>query len=277
MLHPDNSANRNRKSCTTMPSTRNTAHHYPLPARVLIPLAASMVANRSRSFRHDALACVGQLDPPLEVLGCEYIPPSGPCLITVNHYSRPGFPAWWITFAVSAAVPIEIHWISTAAWTFPGRWYRRPARRASEWVLERLARVYGFTTMPPMPPDPAEVQVRTQAVRQVLTRVRQTSDIVVGLAPEGRDMPNGQLGWPPAGAGRFITHLASLGLEIAPVGVYEESDRLCASFGPRYRLDSAPGVSADERDRTVSRIVMEHIAAQMPARLRGEFDGSPTD
>ncbi len=38
-----------------------------------------------RSFRRDALALAARFDPPFQVLGQEFIPSSGPCLLLSNH------------------------------------------------------------------------------------------------------------------------------------------------------------------------------------------------
>lgn len=246
---------------------------YRLPAGVLIPLALAVLTGRRRAFGPDARACVAGLRPPLRVLGEAHRPADGPCLITVNHFSRPGFQAGWIPLAISAQVPVEIHWVMTAAWTFPNRpqarWALRPASR---WLLRRLAQVYAFTAMPPMPPDPADVVARAGAVRRVLAYARRTGRPIIGLAPEGRDFPGGVLGPPPPGAGRFISRLAGLGLEIAPAGVYEAEGGLVVSFGPRFRLAAGGDLTAEARDETVSRRVMRAIAAQLPAHLRGDYE-----
>jgi hypothetical protein len=148
------------------------------------------------------------------------------------------------------------------------RWALRPASR---WALQRLARVYGFTAMPPMPPDPADVAARAAAVRRVLAYARRAPRPVIGLAPEGRDYPGGVLGAPPPGAGRFILQLAAHGLEIAPVGVYEADGGLVVSFGPRFRLGAGEGLAAEARDLAASRPVMRAIAAQLPVYLRGDY------
>lgn len=247
---------------------------YPQLGVILFRVGAAILLRKTRSLRRDAEALIAKLDPPLQVVGHERIPRSGPCVITANHYARPGFGAWWLALVISAVIPGHIHWIMTGAWTFPGRWYRRLLRPISECVLAHIAQVYGFTPMPPMPPDPAEAEARATAVRRVLAYVRQTPQPIVGLVPEGRDFPGGVLGWPPPGVGRFILHLAGLGLDIAPIGVYEEDGALCLSFGPHYRPEVPIRLPPDERDRAVGRIVMDHIANQLPLRLRGEFGNS---
>jgi hypothetical protein len=208
----------------------------------------------------------------LQVLGGENIPESEPCLLTFNHYFRPGFGVWWVVLAISSQVPGEIHWAMTSAWTYPPGWRDRLVTPATRWAFRHVARVYGFTTMPPMPARPQEVAERARAVREILAYARRAPMPLVGLAPEGGDQPGGLLNMPPAGSGRFILHLAELGLEIAPVGAYEADGGLCLCFGSRYRLSVLNGLSADERDVAASRIVIGHIAALLPTALRGVFN-----
>jgi hypothetical protein len=238
---------------------------------MLIRICGAILLVRPRSFHHDAGALVAHITPPVQVCGQEHIPRSGPSVVTANHYARPGFGAWWVALAIAAAVPAEMHWIMTGAWTFPGRWYRGLLRPLTEWAFVRAARVYGFTAMPPMPPDPAEAEARARAVRRVLGHVRREPESLIGLVPEGRDFPGGVLGWPPPGAGRFIQHLVRMGLGVIPVGIYEEGGALCVRFGPRYMPDIQDGLPSAARDRAMSHLVMTHIARQLPLRLRGEF------
>jgi 1-acyl-sn-glycerol-3-phosphate acyltransferase len=245
---------------------------YPLPLATLSRLLPALVLSRSLSFQREAQDCVALLNPPLQVNGREHIPQSGPCLLTTNHYTRPGFQAWWIPLAINSVMPVEIHWIMTAAWTFEGRPRAIVLKPLSERLFAHIAGVYRFSTMPPMPPDPNDTPVRAQAVRRVLRYARQTEKPVIGLAPEGRDIPGGGLGWPPPGTGRFINHLAQCGLPLLPIGVFEGDGVLQLRFGPAYRLPLPAETGKNEVDIAVSRIVMEHIAQQMPPALRGEFN-----
>jgi hypothetical protein len=244
---------------------------YGYPCRVVIVLAFSTLLGLRRSFREDAIRCTRRLKPPLQVLGKENIPQQGPCVITVNHYHRPGFGAEWLALGISALVPREIHWIMTGEWTAPGKWYEPLKRAYSRLLLKHLSRVYGYTTMPPMPPRPEDVEARARAVRDVLKVARRSPDFMLGLAPEGANQPGGVLSMPAPGVGRFALLLAGLGAEFVPVGAYEEAGAFCLHFGPAYRLDVRSGMPADEKDRRASETMMRKIVALLPLRLRGDF------
>ena len=244
---------------------------YRLPRSLVLSLAFDALTGRRRSFRADALVCVGWLKPSLRVFGEGNVPDNGPCVVTVNHYHRPGFGAEWIALGVSACVPCEMYWIMTAEWTAPGKWYEPVKSAYSRWLLNRLARVYGYTTMPPMPPRPGDVEARARSVKKVLKLVQQSRDTVLGLAPEGADQHGGRLTLPPSGVGRFALLLAGLGCAFVPVGVYEADGTFCLHFGPAYRLSIPSGLSNDEKDRVAAEIIMRHIAILLPEHLRGEF------
>ena len=245
---------------------------YRLPRRMMGGFLWSVAALRPRSLAHDAQMAVTGLCPQVQVLGSEHIPAHGPCLVTCNHYSRPDFAAWWITLAISAAVAArrapdadsEIHWVMTAAWTFPESvWRRRVLTPLTRWTFDRVAQIYGFVTMPPMPPDPREVEARALAVLRTVRLARRAAQEggMIGLAPEGQDFPKG-LGQPPEGTGEFIALLVRAGLPVLPVSVAEPGGRLRVSFGPLFE----PEIPSDraERDRAVAQQVMTAIAQQLP-------------
>jgi 1-acyl-sn-glycerol-3-phosphate acyltransferase len=248
---------------------------YSLPKELLAQLGLALLTDKRRSFRADAMRCASLLQPPLKIYGAENIPASGPCLVTPNHYARPGFHAWWLALAVSAVVPAEVHWLITSAWTYPDRLRSATITPVSRWVLKRLGQVYRFTNLPPMPPDPAEVLRRAKAVRRVLKYARQSERPLIGLAPEGGDFAApGRLAEPPRGVGRFISHLEALGLEISPVGIFEEGECLCLRFGSRYHLEVPPGLPAASRDSCASQQVMQRIAELIPElNMRSAGDG----
>ncbi len=252
---------------------RSMYPRYPIPWSTLFRLSAAILRKRQLSFRAEALSAVQGLRPgdgaaqPLLVSGSEYIPQSGPCLLVANHYTRPGFRSWWLVMSISALLPCEVHWVVSAGWNFAGRQVARLTRL----LFPRMADVYGFTTMPPMPPDPEEVVARAIAVRRILNYVRTTPQPVIGLMPEGEDEKLGSLQMPPPGAGRFMLLLASQGLVVVPAAIYESDGALCVHFGPHFPLDAGSELPAAERDRQASRQVMVAIASLLPEGLRGEF------
>jgi hypothetical protein len=176
-----------------------------------------------------------------------------------------------MTLAISAAVPHDIHWVMTNAWTYRGKKFGVQRSEITRYFFNRIARIYGFTTMPPMPPIPSETEKRAQSVRRVLSLARRDPDILIGLAPEGGDSQAGDLQDPPSGVGRFILHLVQSGLMIYPVGVFEENEQLCLNFGSPYQPVISSECPAEERDQAGREIVMGHIAQLIPASLRGAF------
>jgi hypothetical protein len=203
--------------------------------------------------------------------GLENIPVAGPILVTFNHFYRPGFSIWWLSMAITAALPLDAHVIMSAELTYPGKWYAPVGRLLSRFVLKRLARVYGFSAMPPMPPREKDVAERAAAVRAVLAHLAENPAALLLLAPEGGDQAGGRLTWPPSGVGRFISLVAARGMNILPVGGWEQDGRLCVCFGRVYRLELAKQLSGREKDRAASQQVMCAIADLLPEHLRGDF------
>jgi hypothetical protein len=245
--------------------------NYSYPKRTIASLVRDAILFRHRVFREDAIACIRQLKPPLHVLGQENIPQRGPCAVTVNHYCRPGFAAQWIALAIAATVPVDMHWAMTGEWTYPGKWYAPIGRALSRFVLRRIARIYGFTSMPPMPPRLKDVVERAASVRAVLDIVRNAENPILGLAPEGGDSPDGKLARPAPGLGRFGLLLSNAGLKFVPVGVYEEDGVFTVHFGELYELRVDRGLSSEEKDMQAAQVIMKNIAQLLPFQLRGEF------
>jgi hypothetical protein len=246
---------------------------YRLPARFVAPFLASMLLRRPRSFARDSALALTGLRPEPEVLGAIEVPAQGPCLVACNHYGRPGFGAWWFTFAIQAAIaarrapaaPRDVHWVMAAAWTYPsGSWQDRILTPLSFWAFRRVAGVYGFVNMPPMPPRPFEVEARAVAVRRTLRLAQRAAREggMVGLAPQGGDVVH-LLDPPPEGVGEFIALLVQAGLPVLPVGVAEQGGRLRVSFGALFWPSIPP--RRQGRDEAVSEQVMAAIGRQLPA------------
>src|SRR4030042_1316946 len=111
--------------------------------------------------------------------------------------------------------------------------------------------------MPPMPPREVGVAARAESVRRALHRASEP-DALLGLAPEGGDMPGGVLTPPPSGSGRFLLHLARRGLRFLPVGAFEGRGRFCLRFGAPLGL---PQSLPEPIDDSATRLVMSAIAA----------------
>ncbi len=247
------------------------APRYRLSTPVCLDLALAFIFDRRRTFSEHARRLQSGIRPPLRVLGEENIPCAGPGVIEVNHYASPSFWAAWLAIAISAVVPAEIYWTMTGAFTYPGKSFGRLRTRLSRVLLSRVARVYGFNTMPAMPPNPAEVALRGQAVRRLLEYARMNPKALVGLAPEGFDRPGGVLGLPPEGAGRLALALARMGLVFYPVGAYEEKGEFCLCFGAPFRLEIPVSAAPKEADLAARTTVTREIARCLPPRLRGIF------
>jgi hypothetical protein len=245
---------------------------YTYPPQAFLRVGVDVILRRRRSFRADGRDCLFLLQPPLKIIGSENIPQTGPALITFNHYYRPGFQAWWMALALAAVIPEETHFVMTGELTYPGKWYAPLGEAGSRWLLRQLSRVYGFITMPPMPPRSKDVEARARSVREFLTYAREHPRAILAIAPEGGDnVPTGALTWPASGAGRFVSLLAGQGFPIVPMGAYEEAGEFCLSFGAAYKLEAPKRIGTHEKDHVAAQIVMSAIAAQLPSRLRGLF------
>lgn len=247
----------------------------PLVGLAIRILSASLVGGK-RSFRKDAAWAIKHLVPPIQVYGQENIPAAGPCLITMNHYSRPGTQGFWLALGVSALAPVDIRWVMTAAWTYTGQKRGIIMRPIVRWFIGLISRSYGCLCLPSVPPVPGEEQERALAVRKVIQAVCETTHPVLGLAPEGGDIPGGKLGWPPPGSGRFMLHLNRIGLPIVPVGINEENGVFCFRFGPAYQLAVPGGLSSVEQDKQAIHQVMGAIAGLLPKAMWGDFSPQPS-
>lgn len=220
-----------------------------------------------RSFRTDALQWVSEIDVLFKTLGSENIPAGGPCLLTINHYSRPGFSAAWLALGLTALLPVEVTWVMVDTWAYqdhPLGFFLRPLGHC---ILSAIIRAYDFIPMPTVIPGFASLVEKSTSIRRTVAAVRANPTILLGLAPEGQDHPGGRLGIPPPGAGRFILHLNRLGLPIQPVGVWEQDARLCFSFGTPYHLQVPDRLDPHGLDDWARSRVMEEIAMLLPSEI----------
>jgi 1-acyl-sn-glycerol-3-phosphate acyltransferase len=237
---------------------------YRYPARITLSILRDFILGRKRSFAADA-ARLKEGISRLEITGD---PPhgAGPYLFLVNHYSRPGFQAWWIAITLTSATGRVLHWPMTSAWTFPDPLRACLITPLTEWALARFARMYSFTLMPPMPPREMDVEARADSVRRILRLARREKPSI-GMAPEGMDSPDGRLMQPPSGAGRFISHLENAGYTLIPVGFFESGDACRLRFGAPFELPRNLPADPEARDREAGKIVIGKISELLPENL----------
>lgn len=259
------------------PSEESARLHYRYPASLLVPWGYAFICTRRRSFPADAVRMYRTITPQPQVEGLEGVPASGSLVVVFNHYHSRSFASWWSPISITALIhsrrtlaPGGISWIMTVAWTYPDRLRRRVVTPLTQWAFGRLAHVYGFVAMPPMPPRPHEVEARARAVRRTLALARQVPPPLIGLSPEGHDGPNANLIEPPSGVGRFLSHLGA-SRPVLPVGVYEEGDRLVVRFGEPFALEAPGDVMPAGRDTWASERVMLAIGRLLPRRLWGAY------
>ena len=234
-----------------------------------VSVVFSLILGTRRDFRSDSRDVFKTQQEKIHYRGLNRIPSGGPFLVVMNHYTRPGLSVMWAALTVSSPLPAAPLWLMTAAWT-----NRRPGwdalrERFTKKFFQRLAKMYGFITTPPMPPVDAELQERADSVRRLMAVLRHKPDTILCLAPEGRDYPGAVLGQPPPGTGRLVIQAANYLQRVLPVGVYAQEGVLMVHFGAPYTL--AHTLPGDASDQAISARLMGSIAALLPAHLRGNY------
>ena len=156
----------------------------------------------------------------------------------------------------------------TDRWTYPDALRVRMVTPLTHLILTRLAHAYGFVSMPPMPPQPRYREQGARGVHQVLSTLRSSREgdaPIIGIAPEGRDSPDGSLIAPPSGTGRFPVHM--------PVGIAEVDGVLTASYGPPFALGGWSEVDERERDLRASTRLMARCRSAITTMPVGGIQG----
>ena len=242
---------------------------YRLPPGLVIKVLGGLIAGRRRNILLDSKQLIKGISPPPVFRGQENILQRGPFLVTLNHYSRPGFLILWAAVAISAALPQPSIWLMTAAWTNHSAGIDQLRTRLTKSAFKRLADTYGLVTMPPMPPASSDAVERALSIRRLMEKIKRDSEAIVCIAPEGMDYPGGVLGRPHPGTGKLLTQTARSLQWVLPVGVYEEAGQLIVHFGKAYTLD-IPNEREND-DRVVINQIMRQIAALVPEEMRGPF------
>jgi hypothetical protein len=253
---------------------------YAYPLGLSLSIGVSVLLGRKRAFGADAERLIHGIVPEPCVENAHWIPPEDPLIVVTNHYNRPGYGVWWgialITAAIAQCRPPskKIVWLMTNRWTYPDPLRSRLLTPLTRLLFTRLARTFGFVPTPPTPPQARYTEEGARSVRHILSLLGSSTNEgkpMIGLAPEGRDSPDGSLIEPPSGTGRFVLHMARRGLKALPVGVAEISGVLTARFGPPFALRSRPELNKAEQDHRASAQVMVAIGTQLPPALWGAF------
>ncbi len=234
-------------------------YHFPL--KLLLEIIISALLNKPRSFQKDSHTALLR-NPFIKLSGKADIQNQDSFLLTMNHYSRPGFLIIWAAMAIAVTLNRPMIWVMTRAWTNRSGGLDAIRSWLTSCLLKRVAKIYGFVTMPPMPPDPSEQIERTISVRNIMQAVRTQADAVLCLAPEGRDFPPGKLGAPPPGTGKFLTYLSRYYTQILPAGVYEQEGHLVVQFGTPDALRDV--LNPQDSEDQISWRVMQQIAMCLP-------------
>ena len=270
-----------RRSCpSALTGDGSLSPHYSYPPKLVLSVATSMLWGRERIFSADARQLLSAVVPKPCVENAHLIPREEPFIVVTNHYYRPGYPVWFGVALITATIAqarhssSEVVWLMTNRWTYPDPLRSRLVTPLTHLFFTRLARIYGFVSTPPMPPQPQYMEEGARSVRLVLSLLDPPTNeakAIIGIAPEGRDSPDGSLIEPPPGTGRLLLHMARHGLSVLPVGVAEIDRVLTARFGPPFALGSWPELNKKEQDRWASAQVMTAIGMQLPPALWGAF------
>ena len=259
-----------------------TRSDYHLPGGLTSRVALSALLGRRRDMLADATALLAPPCPPPRMAGEENIPPTGPFLLVMNHYARPGLDAWWAavlaTWAVGQVRPSSPpRWLMVSEWAWPSWQYRLIITPVTRLAFAGFAGVYGMILTPPVLNPAYSPQEGARAVRRFL---RAAGDAVaqgqaLAIAPEGREGHLGALTTLPPGTGRFLILLSVAGLPILPVGVSEDPPgELIARFGPASALTPPAGLRRLDADGWAAAEVMGRVAALLPPDLRGPYAAS---
>jgi 1-acyl-sn-glycerol-3-phosphate acyltransferase len=246
--------------------------------RINFPLvirgAVAIALGRRRSLARDALIVLGQMPLPPLVRGVDHIPEDGRIVVVANHYERPGlwmaWPAILISHIVQARTALETHWIAIQEWEAFSLWGIDIPRRLIRIVFERAFSTYGIIAMPP---SDAPAAARAGAMRASAVEAKRGS--ILGLMPEGTVGSTPELLDARPGAGLFLLLIAATGVRILPVGLYEEHDRLVASFGAAFTLQVPTDVPKEARDGWARDRVMNAIKDLLPEPLWGMYRARP--
>ncbi len=220
----------------------------------------SQVLGRRRRLSYDAEHELAAITPAPRSEGEGHIPRSGPVILVMNHYERPGLRVWWPALVVSAAVWRVRQQEPPVCWMITDRFYRYrlgwlvAPGGLIPWLLRRVARAYGLIVVPRRL---HESGARSHALLAAREQLRATDPRVVGLTPDA-ESGGRQPGQAWRNAGAAVAALSAGSVPVLPVAVFEDADgTLVARFG-------APSPFGPSRDGGGGR---EQLAQELMARI----------
>ena len=223
-----------------------------------------------RDAARDARRALKPYRGRIHVTGLEHVPADSTFVVASNHYSRAGFGTWWTALAVTDAVAavrpdLRMRWLHTdrfGAYRLFGRVTITEGMMAP--ILRWIAQRYGFLQV-----ARDEIGPRAPMLREAYRALR-SGDACLAIMPEGQSTyPDGRLGVSKPGAHAALAWLTAAQLPVVPVAVFDAADGgLVTTFGPAFYL--ARPERGEEVSGAADRALMTHIAALMPAHLRGD-------
>lgn len=251
-----------------MKMTKNRCN-LTLPFGITAGIIYSLLTKQARNLHADAVKIIRAQGSKIRIIG-EALP-EAPFLITVNHFSRPGFSILWVIMGIHAKLDEPTHWMMSNVWTFPGRTFRVLYEGVTAWIFKRIAHTYDFISTPALPPLPENSMRAALAIRSLVRKYRSEPHMTLGLSPEGRDFPDGKLGTPSRGTGLMINELLKIHPRILPVGFYFKDGQYTVHFGSAYNLKPMDEGDRELIDKSITRLIMQPIADLLPFEIRGDF------
>jgi hypothetical protein len=229
----------------------------------------AVVRGRRRDLRRDAKELMDGMKPQPIVTGVGNVPGSGSCVLLPNHYERrTGVWVGWGAITITGALcrhrgpGAAIRWVMTSSWEDCYIGPRRIAPEHVQWVLRKLASLYGIILMSP---EPGRTQSRGHTLREIFHTLDDPRGHIVALHPEAGGFE--ELIEPPRGIGRVLAAIEERHVPMFPVAVFEERGRIRVHFGSPLPANCLGGRS----DGEAAAAVMLTIARMVPAKMRGPY------
>jgi 1-acyl-sn-glycerol-3-phosphate acyltransferase len=242
-----------------------------MPRRAMVRFARDTIVGRRRSWAGDSRLVLEANPYARTIVGIEHVPTTGPLIIVMNHFNRPGLRPYHCAMVVSAALSERLAGRPEVRWAFTSEYRDRKigpvpiSPAVFRWAFARMARTYDFV---PIPRQELLVMNRALALRRLARRLSQGP---VGLAPEGL-LASDTLVEPPEGNGLFLELLGRGVVPFLPVAAWEDGSALTVRFGEPFYLSPPDGLSREERDRLARDQVMIAIGSLMPRRYWGAYE-----